>query len=134
MSKDLNKIMIIGRLGSDPELRYTGNGTAVANVRIATSEKWKDGEHTEWHAVVFWARLGEIVSEFCRKGSKVYVEGSMRTRKYQDAGGNDRYVTEVRASELILLDPKSESRPQQKPPQKPQQPAQDDGFDEIPFN
>jgi len=133
MSKDMNRLTIIGRLGADPELRYTGSGDPVANVRIATTEKWKDGEHTEWHAVVFWGRLGEVINQYCAKGSRVLVEGNVRTRKYQHSDGSDRYVTEVRARDLILLDSKP-SNGAARPAQAAQgSPLPDDGFDQIPF-
>lgn len=96
---NLNKVMLIGHLGADPDVRYMPNGKPVANLRIATSEKWtKDGEkqeRTEWHSVVMFDRLGEIAGEYLRKGSQVYIEGSLQTRKYQDRDGNDRYATEV---------------------------------------
>src|SRR5205807_4496089 len=105
----VNKIIIVGNLGRDPEVRTFPNGDRVANVTIATTDKWKDKtsgeikEHTEWHRVVFHARLAEIAGEYLRKGSQAYVEGSLRTRKYTDKDGNERSITEVRADTLQLL-------------------------------
>lgn len=115
MSKGINKVIIVGNLGNDPEVRYTPAGTAVANISVATSESWKDKqtgeqqERTEWHRIVGFNRLGEIMGEYLRKGSKVYVEGSIRTRKWQDKDGQDRYTTEIVASEMQMLDGKSEA-------------------------
>lgn len=110
MARGINKVILIGNVGNDPEVRYTPNGSAVTNISLATSEVWKDKqsgeqqERTEWHRVVFFNRLGEIAGEFLRKGSKVYVEGSLRTRKWQDKNGQDRYTTEIIASEMQMLD------------------------------
>lgn len=110
MARGVNKVILIGNLGNDPELRYTPSGSAVANVSLATSETWRDkasGElqdRTEWHRIVFFNRLAEIVGEYLRKGSKVYVEGILRTRKWQDKTGADRYTTEIIANEMHILD------------------------------
>ncbi|WP_299179772.1 single-stranded DNA-binding protein [uncultured Neptuniibacter sp.] len=110
MARGVNKVILVGNLGSDPEVRYMPNGNAVTNVTIATSESWKDKqtgqqqERTEWHRVVFFNRLAEIAGEYMKKGGKVYVEGSLRTRKWQDQSGQDRYTTEIVASEMQLLD------------------------------
>lgn len=111
MARGVNKVILIGNLGKDPEVRYMPSGSAVANVTLATSEQWKDKqsgerqERTEWHNVVFFNRLAEIAGEYLKKGSKVYVEGSLRTRKWQDKNtGQDRYTTEVVASEMQMLD------------------------------
>ena len=109
----INKVILIGNLGSDPELRYTGSGVAVASFRIATTERWKgqDGqmqEHTEWHNIVAWRRLAEICGEHLRKGSPVYIEGALKTRKWQDQNGNDRYTTEVIAREMKMLSSRGE--------------------------
>jgi len=111
MARGVNKVILIGNLGRDPEVRYMPSGSAVANVTIATSESWKDKqtgekqERTEWHNVVFFNRLAEIVGEYLKKGSKVYVEGSLRTRKWQDKNtGVDRYTTEIVASDMQMLD------------------------------
>ena len=119
----LNKVTLIGNLGRDPETRYLPNGDAVTNIRIATSEKWKDKsgdqqEHTEWHRIAFFGKLAEIAGEYLKKGSQVYVEGQLRTRKYQDKEtGKDRYSTEIRADRMQMLgsragagEPRSESR------------------------
>lgn len=109
MARGINKVILVGNLGKDPEVRYMPSGAAVANVTIATSEQWKDKqtgqaqERTEWHSVVFYNKLAEIVGEYLRKGSQVYVEGSLRTRKWQDKNGQDRYTTEIIASEMQML-------------------------------
>ncbi len=115
MSNGLNKVLIIGRLGADPETKYMPNGKAVTNLRLATSEKWKDKtsgdlqERTEWHSVVFYERLAEIAAEYLRKGSQVYVEGQLRTRKWQDKEtGKDRYTTEIIGREMQMLGAKAE--------------------------
>ena len=112
MARGLNKVMIMGNLGADPEVRYMPNGGAVTNIRVATSEVWKDKqsgekqERTEWHKIVLFNRLGEIASQYLRKGSKVFIEGSLRTNKWQDTSGNDRYTTEIIANEMQLMDSK----------------------------
>ncbi|MDX5445572.1 MAG: single-stranded DNA-binding protein [Zoogloeaceae bacterium] len=109
MARGINKVILVGNLGKDPEVRYMPSGGAVANVTLATSESWKDKqsgeqkERTEWHNVVFYQRLAEIVGEYLKKGSQIYVEGSLRTRKWQDKNGNDRYTTEIIASEMQML-------------------------------
>lgn len=113
MARGVNKVILIGNLGNDPEVRYTPNGNAVANISLATSETWRDkqsGElqdRTEWHRVVFFNRLAEIVGEYLHKGSKIYVEGSLRTRKWQDKNGVERYTTEIIANEMHILDSRS---------------------------
>ncbi len=104
----LNKVMLIGNLGADPETRFTQDGTCVCNLRLATTEKFKNRngepqERTEWHRVTLWARLGEIANQYLSKGSRVYIEGKIETRKWQDRDGNDRYTTEIRASEMKML-------------------------------
>ena len=111
----LNKIMIIGNLGSDPELRHTQSGTPVASFRVATTEKWKDKggqmqEQTEWHTCQAWSRLAEICGNYLKKGSKVYIEGSVHTRKWQDKSGNDRYSTEIKVKEMKMLDGKKDGQ------------------------
>jgi single-strand DNA-binding protein len=112
MARGVNKAIIIGNCGQDPETKYSNNGAAITNVSIATSESWKDKhtgeqqERTEWHRVVFFNRLAEIAGEYLRKGSKVFVEGSLRTRKWQDQTGQDRYTTEIVANEMQMLDNK----------------------------
>ncbi len=109
MARGVNKVMLIGNLGQDPELRYTNSGTAVCNMRLATNESYKDRDgnmvdKTEWHNIVAWARLGEICNEYLRKGSQVYFEGSLQTRSWDDRDGNTRYTTEVKAREMMFLD------------------------------
>ena len=114
-SRGVNKVILIGNLGNDPESRFLPSGGAVTNITMATSETWKDKqtgqpqERTEWHRVVFFNRLAEIVNEYLRKGSKVYLEGSLRTRKWQDKSGQDRYTTEIVASEMQMLDSRGSS-------------------------
>ena len=109
MSRGVNKVILVGHLGKDPEVKYLPSGSAVANVTIATSESWKDKqsgdkqERTEWHNVVFFGKLAEIVGEYLKKGAQAYVEGSLRTRKWQDKEGKDRYTTEIVASEMQML-------------------------------
>jgi len=109
MARGVNKVILVGNCGKDPETRYMPSGGAVTKISIATSDSWKDkqsGEQkdrTEWHNVVFFGRLGEIAGEYLRKGSQVYVEGSLRTNKWQDKSGNDRYTTEIVASEMQML-------------------------------
>ena len=137
----LNKVQIIGHLGADPETRYMPNGKAVTNIRVATSETWKDRdtgdkkEKTEWHSIVFFDKLAEIAGEYLRKGSQVYVEGKLQTRKWQDKEGKDRYTTEIIAQQMQMLGGKPQGdRPvrQQEKPSAP--PADDGGFDDdIPF-
>src|SRR5579862_5070236 len=114
----VNKVILIGNLGRDPEVRYTPNGLAVANLAIATSESWKDKqtgeavERTEWHRVVMYQRLAEIAGEYLRKGSKIYIEGRLQTRKWQDKNtGQDRYSTEIVADSLQMLDSKGSGNP-----------------------
>ena len=154
MARGINKVILVGNIGADPEVRYSPNGSAITNVTLATSDSWKDKqtgqpqERTEWHRVVFFNRLAEIAGEYVRKGSKIYVEGALRTRKWQDKSGQDRYTTEIVANEMQLLDsrgdnsggyapqnngynqqPQQQAAPQQRPnnqyaPQQPQQPQQ----------
>lgn len=110
MARGINKVILIGNLGRDPEVRYMPSGGAVANLAVATSENWKDKntgenqERTEWHRVVMFNRLGEIAGEYLKKGSKVYIEGKLQTRKWQGQDGQDRYTTEIVASEMQMLD------------------------------
>jgi single-strand DNA-binding protein len=110
MARGINKVILIGNLGADPETRAMPSGMTVANIRVATSENWKDKqsgenkERTEWHNVAMFGRLGEIAGEYLKKGSKVYIEGSLRTRKWQDKQGQDRYTTEIIANEMQMLD------------------------------
>jgi single-strand DNA-binding protein len=109
MARGVNKVILVGNLGADPETRAMPSGATVSNIRIATSESWKDRtsgeqqERTEWHRVVLFGRLGEIAAEYLKKGSQVYIEGSLRTRKWQDKQGQDRYSTEIVANEMQML-------------------------------
>jgi single-strand DNA-binding protein len=109
MARGVNKVILVGNLGKDPEVRYMPNGNAVANITLATTESWKDKtsgeqqEKTEWHRVVMFKRLGEIAGEYLKKGSQVYIEGKLQTRKWQDNSGNDRYTTEIVASDMQML-------------------------------
>lgn len=120
MSKGVNKVIIVGHCGQDPETKYSAGGDAVTHISVATSESWKDKqtgqqqERTEWHRIVFFKRLAEIAGEYLKKGSKVYIEGSLRTNKWQDQQGSDRYTTEIVAANMQMLDGRNDS--QQKPP------------------
>ena len=117
MARGINKVILVGNLGADPETRYMPSGGAVTNLSIATSESWKDKqsgeqkERTEWHKVAMFNRLAEIAAEYLRKGSQVYIEGKLRTRKWQDRDGNDRYTTEVIADEMQMLGGRGGSAP-----------------------
>ena len=156
MARGVNKVILIGNLGQDPELRYTGSGTAVCNMRLATSETYKDRdgnqvENTEWHNVVAWSRLAEICGEYLKKGSQVYFEGQLQTRQWEDRDGNTRYTTEVKVREMTMLGGRDgggsgggggydfdQSQPQRQSsgggnsgggrPQRQQQPAQTDDY------
>ncbi len=109
MARGVNKVILVGNLGKDPEIRYMPNGNAVANLTLATSESWKDKqtgdqqEKTEWHRIVMFRRLAEIAGEYLKKGSQIYIEGKLQTRKWQDNSGNDRYTTEIVADEMQML-------------------------------
>ena len=145
----LNKAMIIGRLGQDPDVRYTQSNTAVANLSVATSERYKDNmgewkENTEWHRVVAWGRLAEICQEYLKKGSQVYIEGPIQTRKWEDKEGQTRYTTEIKALTMTMLDSKGSGGGSQDVPSKPEssQPVSssvdlsedfDDIDDDLPF-
>lgn len=153
MARGVNKVILIGNLGNDPDIRYTAGGAAVANISLATAESWRDKdsgeqqERTEWHRIVFFGRLAEIVGEYLRKGSQIYVEGRLQTRKWQDKEGNDRYTTEIVANEMQMLGSKGggsanyESAPQPSKNTRPEPqaapaasaPAADDFDDDIPF-
>jgi len=132
-SRGVNKVILIGNLGADPEQRATSTGMAVTNIRIATSDTWKDKntgekqERTEWHTVVFFNRLAEIAGQYLGKGDRVYIEGSLRTRKWQAQDGSDRYTTEIVASEMQMLDSRGNAQ------QPVQQPGPQDFDDDIPF-
>jgi len=155
MARGVNKVILIGNLGNDPDVRYTASGAAVANISLATAESWRDKEsgeqqeRTEWHRVVFFGRLAEIVAEYLKKGSQIYVEGRLQTRKWQDKEGKDRYSTEIVANEMQMLGSRgggsSNQSMDQIPPHdddmssgdKPQKskakPKDDDFDDDIPF-
>lgn len=117
MARGINKVILVGNLGGDPETRYTASGSAVTRITVATSESWRDKqtgenqERTEWHRVVFFNRLAEIAGEYLRKGRQVYIEGSLRTNKWQDQSGQDRYTTEVIASEMQMLGGRGDDAP-----------------------
>lgn len=156
MARGVNKVILVGNLGKDPEVKYTASGAAITNVTIATSESWSDKqtgekqEKTEWHRVVFFRRLAEIAGEYLRKGSQVYIEGKLQTRKWQDQNGQDRYTTEIVANEMQMLGSRgdegaprasqggggfrSQSQGQQ-PQQSQPEPMGDSDFadDDIPF-
>lgn len=141
----VNKVIIVGNLGRDPETRTFPSGDQVCNVRVATTDKWKDKqsgemrEHTEWHAITFNGRLAEIAAQYLRKGSQVYVEGSLRTRKWQDKDGQDRYATEVRVDQMQMLggrqDASGERQPSRAAPARQAQrsaaPAGGGGFEDM---
>ncbi len=157
MARGVNKVILIGNLGQDPEVKYMPNGNAVANITVATSESWKDkntGEQvdkTEWHRVVFFRRLAEIAGEYLKKGSKVYIEGKLQTRKWQDKNGKDNWTTEIIANEMQMLDSRgggssdfnqnqnqnqgapAQSAPQSAPSQAAPAPVNNDFDDDIPF-
>ena len=139
MSNGVNKVLILGNLGSDPEIKYTKAGDPVANLSIATSESWKDKnsgdlqEKVEWHRVVMFSRLAEIAEQYLKKGSKVFVEGKLQTRKWQDQEGKDRYTTEVVAKEMTMLDSRSTSQAQENSPKVESDKPKDDFEEDIPF-
>jgi len=150
MARGVNKVILVGNLGKDPEVRFAPSGSAVANITVATTDSWKDKqtgdkqEKTEWHRVVFFNRLAEVVGEYLKKGSQVYIEGRLQTRKWQGQDGQDRYTTEIVASEMQMLgsrsgggdaawdSPQKSAAPaQQAAPQAP--PPGDDFDDDVPF-
>ena len=149
MARGINKVIVVGNLGQDPDTRYMPSGSAVTNITVATNESWKDkqtGEQkdrTEWHKVAMFGRLAEIAAEYLRKGSQVYIEGKLRTRKWQDKDGKDRYTTEIIADEMQMLGgrggaggsaPMQDDRPPQGAPSSPPpQGSSDDFDDDIPF-
>jgi len=137
MARGVNKVILIGNIGKDPETRYSAGGSAITSLTLATSESWKDKqsgemqERTEWHRVSMFGRLAEIAGEYLKKGSKVYIEGKLQTRKWQDQSGQDKYTTEIVASEMQMMDGRTQDQPAQPAPQPaPQQPDFDDN---IPF-
>lgn len=134
----VNKTILIGHLGKDPEVRYMPNGDAVANVSLATTDKWKDKsgeshERTEWHRLSFFGKVAQIVEKYVKKGDAIYVEGRLQTRKWQDKDGSDRYTTEIVCDQMKMLGGKSEPREPQEPPKQAAQQALDDPFDDVPF-
>jgi single-strand DNA-binding protein len=147
MARGINKVILVGNLGADPDTRYMPSGSAVTNLSIATSESWKDKqtgeqkERTEWHKVAMFNRLAEVAAEYLRKGSQVYIEGKLRTRKWQDRDGNDRCTTEVIADEMQMLGGRGggggaaqmSSGPDSGPPSGPPDTGPDDFDDDIPF-
>jgi len=152
MARGINKVILVGNLGRDPEIKYTASGGAIANLTIATSESWNDKqtgekvEKTEWHRVVAFQRLAEIMGEYLKKGSQVYIEGKLQTRKWQDQNGQDRYTTEIVASDMQMLGSRADAgapaqaggggfRRAANSQQEPAQPAYDNDFadDDIPF-
>ena len=144
MARGVNKAIIVGTLGQDPEVRYTASGSAVANLSVATNESWKDRqtgemqERTEWHRIVLFGKLAEIAQQYLKKGSQAYFEGRIQTRKWQDQSGNDRYSTEIVANEMQMLGgraggPAEPSGQAQSRPSERETAPIDDGFDDIPF-
>lgn len=146
MAKDLNKVMVIGRLGKEPEMRYTAGGSPVTTFSVAAGRQWKDGsgesrEETEWFNIVTWNKLAEICNEHLRKGSRVYIEGRLQTRQWQDQDGQTRYRTEVIASDMIMLDNRSPRESsgyddyEQRPTSRgfPSREIPDIGDEDIPF-
>lgn len=153
MARGVNKVILVGNLGRDPEIKYTASGAAIANITVATAESWNDKqtgekvEKTEWHRVVAFQRLAEIMGEYLKKGSQVYIEGKLQTRKWQDQNGQDRYTTEIVANDMQMLGGRGDAggqsqagggggfRKSQAPQQSPAKPAADNDFadDDIPF-
>jgi single-strand DNA-binding protein len=138
----VNRVIIVGNLGKDPEIRYTSAGKPIANLAVATSETWKDKntgekqERTEWHRVTVFDKLAEIVGQYLKKGSKIYLEGKLQTRKWQDKDGQDRYTTEILGSEMKMLSAKGEGESRAAPAQAASEPARNSGNDfedDIPF-
>lgn len=141
MARGINKAIIVGTVGRDPEIRHTASGSAICNLSVATSEKWKDKqtgeqkENTEWHRVAMFGRLAEITGEYVKKGSQVYIEGRIQTRKWQDKDGQDRYTTEIVANEMQMLGGRGDSSdaPQRQAAAGGQSGGFDDLDDSIPF-
>ena len=140
MSNGLNKVLILGNLGADPDIKYTQAGSPVANLSIATSESWKDKttnekvEKVEWHRVVVFGRLAEIAEQYLKKGSKIFVEGKLQTRDWEDSEGKKRYTTEVIAREMTMLDSKGDSNTSSPQPSNSDSKQDNDKFEEdIPF-
>lgn len=139
-SRGVNKVILVGNLGNDPEVRYMPNGNAVANLSLATSESWKDQqgqqqERTEWHRITMYRRLAEIAGEYLKKGSQIYIEGKLQTRKWQDQQGNDKYTTEVIADQLQMLGGRNDSQQSGGGyQQRPQQNNGNQGYQKMPPN
>ena len=143
MARGINKVIVLGNLGADPDARFMPNGNAVTNISVATSESWIDKEsgdrqeRTEWHRVAFFGRLAEIASEYLKKGSQVYIEGKLRTRKWEDKEGNDRWTTEIIANEMQMLGERMTSAASsdnfETPKQSVNNASSDDLDDDIPF-
>ena len=144
MSKGINKVTLVGNLGADPETRATRGGDPVVSLRVATSETWTDKqgerqERTEWHTVTVFGKLAGVCDQYLRKGSRIYIEGSLRTEKWQDNSGNDRYTTKVVAREMLMLDGAKGggdhgARSERQPEERPARPAPEPEFDDdIPF-
>lgn len=135
----VNKVIILGRLGKDPETKYMTNGEAVTNFSIATSENWKDKsgakqERVEWHNITAYRKLAEIIAEYVKKGSLIYIEGKLQTRKWQDKDGKDRYTTEIIADQMQMLGGKTDQQDKPEPAAKQSAPVKSDNFDDdIPF-
>ena len=137
-SRGINKVILVGHLGADPDIRQSGNGNVIANLNIATGEAWKDQqgqlqERTEWHRVVMFARTAEIARDYLRKGSKLYLEGKLQTRKWQDKNGQDRYTTEIVAHEFQMLDRRPGESAHDSPETPASAPAAFEFDDDIPF-
>ena len=139
MSNGLNKVLIIGNLGADPEIKYTQAGSPVANLSVATSERWKDKntgeqkEQVEWHRVVIFGRLAEIAEQYLKKGSKIFIEGKLQTRDWEDSEGKKRYTTEVVAREMTMLDSKGDSMESSSSASPSSKPNNDKFEEDIPF-
>ena len=144
MARGINKVILVGNLGADPDTRYMPSGSAVTNISVATTKSWKDKnsgdqqERTEWHRVAFFGRLAEISAEYLRKGSQVYIEGELRTRKWQDREGRDRWTTEIVASDMQMLGGRQDSTasapmPARSVAETPEPTGTDDLDDDIPF-
>lgn len=149
MARGINKAIIVGTLGKDPEVKYTAGGSAIVNISVATNEAWKDKntgenvEKTEWHRIVIFGKLAEIAAQYLKKGSQAYFEGKIQTRKWQDQSGQDRYTTEIVASDMQMLGGRADTsggtsdfKPQpssSRPASQFDAPPADDGFDDIPF-
>ncbi|HBB25774.1 MAG TPA: single-stranded DNA-binding protein [Bacteroidetes bacterium] len=138
MSRTLNKVMLIGNVGKDPEVNFTPSGVKVAQFRMATSETWKDKdgavqEHTDWHTVIAWRGLADVVERLVRRGTRLYVEGKIQSRTYDDRDGNKRYVTEIVAENLLLLDAKRSDQPAGNAETESANGTSSPAGDEIPF-